>query len=206
MLRDAYFYRPSEGHQLKHDPFNAIVAPRPIGWISSIDSQGKVNLAPYSFFNAFNYRPPIVGFASIGFKDSVRNAQETGEFCWNMVSLPLAEKMNVTSMAVGAEVDEFVLAKIEKRPSVEVSAPNVADSPVVMECKTSQVIQLAAASGDPCDTWLVMGEVVAVHIANNMIEDGVFQTTYAQPVLRGGGAGDYFTVNDATKFEMFRPS
>ncbi|WP_417548391.1 flavin reductase family protein, partial [Marinobacter segnicrescens] len=90
MADNIHFYEPSNGHGLAHDPFNALVAPRPIGWISSRDGRGNLNLAPYSFFNAFNYHPPIVGFASIGYKDSVRNAEETGEFCWNLVTRPLS--------------------------------------------------------------------------------------------------------------------
>lgn len=205
MNNDYHFYRPSEGHQLEHDPFNAIVAPRPIGWISSISSTGQINLAPYSFFNAFNYRPPIIGFSSIGLKDSVQNARDTGEFCWNLASLPLAEKMNISSAAVASEVDEFELAKLHKRDSSIVNVPHVAESPVVMECKTSQVIQLTSAQGEVCETWLVLGEVVGVHINQTLIEKGVYQTTFAQPILRGGGPGDYFTVTDANKFQMFRP-
>ena len=110
MNEDIHFYEPSKGHGLPHDPFNAIVGPRPIGWMSSQDSEGRLNLAPYSFFNAFNYTPPIIGFASIGAKDSLHNIRQTGEFCWNLATRPLAEQMNQTCAAVPADVSEFELA------------------------------------------------------------------------------------------------
>ena len=110
MQDDSYYYEPAQGHGLAHDPFNAIVGPRPIGWIASRSAEGVLNLAPYSFFNAFNYIPPIIGFASIGHKDSLSNIEQTGEFVWNLATLPLAEAMNQSCAAVGPEVDEFELA------------------------------------------------------------------------------------------------
>ena len=122
-----HFYRPSEGHRLPHDPFNAIVAPRPIGWIGTLGVDGRRNLAPYSFFNAFNYRPPIVGFASIGHKHTVTNLEATGEFTWNLVTRGLAGQMNATSTL--SDVDEFELAGLEAEESVEIAAPRVAASP-----------------------------------------------------------------------------
>lgn len=105
-----YYYEPANGHGLPHDPFNAIVGPRPIGWISSQDEQGRLNLAPYSFFNAFNYIPPIIGFSSVGRKDSLNNIEKTGEFAWNLATRPLAEAMNQSCAAVAADVDEFALS------------------------------------------------------------------------------------------------
>jgi flavin reductase (DIM6/NTAB) family NADH-FMN oxidoreductase RutF len=200
-----HFYEPKDGHQLKHDPFNSIIAPRPIGWISSKSLKGHVNLAPYSFFNAFNYHPPIIGFSSIGYKDSVKNAAETGEFCWNLVTRSLAESMNQTSVAVDSNVDEFELANIAKGQSKIIDVPYVLQSPVVMECKTSQVIQLQSAKGESCQSWLVLGEVVGVHIAESAIQDGVYDTAAMQPVMRGGGPGDYFSVSELQKFQLFRP-
>jgi flavin reductase (DIM6/NTAB) family NADH-FMN oxidoreductase RutF len=200
-----HFYQPKDGHQLAHDPFNAIVAPRPIGWVSTKSLNGQVNLAPYSFFNAFNYQPPIIGFSSIGFKDSVRNAQESGEFCWNLVSRSLVEAMNQTSATVSSDIDEFEFAGLSKRESTIVDAPHVADCPVVMECKTTQIVQLQSVQGAKCETWLVLGEVVGVHILDTFIEDGVYQTTKAEPVMRGGGPADYFAVTEANKFQLFRP-
>ncbi|QJR80692.1 flavin reductase family protein [Alteromonas pelagimontana] len=205
MQSNYHFYEPVLGHRLAHDPFNAIIAPRPIGWISSKGRDGNTNLAPYSFFNAFNYTPPIIGFSSVGYKDSVRNIEQTGEFCWNLVTRPLAEQMNQTSAMVEMHVDEFELAGLEKTPSKKISVPHVAQSPVVMECKKTQIIQLADKRGHPCNSWLVLGEVVGVHIREDLLTDGIFQTTVAQPVLRGGGAGDYFTVSEENRFEMMRP-
>ena len=205
MPHSPHFYEPKDGHQLKHDPFNSIIAPRPIGWISSKSATGQVNLAPYSFFNAFNYHPPIIGFSSIGYKDSVKNAVDSGEFCRNLVTRSLAESMNQTSVAVDSNVDEFELANIAKGQSKIIDVPYVLQSPVVMECKTSQVIQLQSASGEACQSWLVLGEVVGVHIAESAIQDGVYDTAAMQPVMRGGGPGDYFSVSELQKFQLFRP-
>jgi flavin reductase (DIM6/NTAB) family NADH-FMN oxidoreductase RutF len=202
---NSHFYQPKDGHQLEHDPFNSIIAPRPIGWISSKSINGQVNLAPYSFFNAFNYHPPIIGFSSIGYKDSVKNAADTGEFCWNLVTRSLAEVMNQTSVAADSDVDEFELANIAKGQSKVIDVPHVALSPVVMECKTSQVIQLQSSSGEDCQSWLVLGEVVGVHISHMALKEGVYDTAAMQPVMRGGGPGDYFSVSELQKFQLFRP-
>ena len=198
-----HFYRPAEGHGLRHDPFNAIVGPRPIGWISSQDGQGRRNLAPYSFFNAFNYVPPIVGFASIGAKDTLRNVRETGEFGWNLATRALAERMNQSCAAVPPEVDEFVLARLTPVSSREIAVPRVAESPVSFECRVSQILQLQGAAGNTVETWLVLGEVVAVHIDPALLRDGVYDTAAAHPILRGGGAGDYFELGE--RFVMRRP-
>jgi len=200
-----HFYRPEDGHGLTHDPFNSIIAPRPIGWVSTINGIGQVNLAPYSFFNAFNYRPPIIGFSSIGYKDSVSNALQSAEFCWNLVSRSQVEAMNETSAMVPSDTDEFELAGLNKCESTIVAAPHVADCPVVMECKTAQVVQLQSAQGEKVETWLVLGEVVGVHIMKSLIEDGVYQTTRAEPVMRGGGTSDYFGITEANRFQISRP-
>ncbi|WP_414828911.1 flavin reductase family protein [Alteromonas sp. H39] len=200
-----HFYEPATGHNLSHDPFNAIIAPRPIGWISSQDKQGNVNLAPYSFFNAFNYTPPIIGFASVGYKDSLKNIEQTGEFCWNLVTVPLGHAMNKTSAMVDADEDEFTLAGLEKRSSSTISVPHVAESPVVMECRKTQIIRLTDQGGNACNTWMVFGEVTGVHIDKAMLKDGVYQTALAEPLMRGGGPGDYFTVTEEQKSVMMRP-
>jgi flavin reductase (DIM6/NTAB) family NADH-FMN oxidoreductase RutF len=200
-----HFYEPRDGHRLPHDPFNAIVGPRPIGWISSRSSAGVLNLAPYSFFNAFNYVPPIVGFASIGYKDTVRNIEETGVFCWNLANRPLAEQMNQTCAAVPAEVDEFALAGLTPAPSRVNGVPRVAESPVAMECRLTQLLQLQGADGAKLPTWLVLGEVVGVHICEALLKDGVYDTAAAQPILRGGGPADYFSIGPEQLFKMFRP-
>ncbi len=200
-----HYYEPTQGHGLPHDPFNAIVGPRPIGWISSRSAQGQINLAPYSFFNAFNYTPPIVGFASLGYKDTVRNIEETREFGWNLVTRPLAEAMNTSCAMVPPEVNEFSLAGLTEAPSRQIAVPRVAESPVSFECKLTQVLRLKTAAGAEVDTWLVLGEVVGVYIARHLLVQGVYDTAAADPVLRGGGPADYFTLDAAHRFRMFRP-
>lgn len=200
-----HFYEPRNGHGLPHDPFNAIVGPRPIGWISSLSSSGARNLAPYSFFNAFNYVPPIIGFSSIGAKDTLRNVQETGEFVWNLATRPLAEAMNASCAAVPPEVDEFTLAGLNALDSRIVAAPRVAESPVAFECKVSQIVQLQGANGDRVASWLVLGEVVGIHIDQALLKDGIYDTAGAGHILRAGGPADYFTVGPEQLFKMYRP-
>ena len=205
MLDAIHFYEPRSGHRLPHDPFNAIVGPRPIGWISTRSAAGGLNLAPYSFFNAFNYTPPIVGFSSVGFKDTVRNIMETGEFAWSLATRPLAEAMNQTCASVPPEVSEFALAGLTPAPSRLISVPRVQESPVSFECRLTQTLQLQGADGAQVPTWLVLGEVVAVHIAQGLLKDGVYDTAGAGHILRGGGPGDYFTVGPEQLFRMYRP-
>jgi flavin reductase (DIM6/NTAB) family NADH-FMN oxidoreductase RutF len=189
-----HFYEPSNGHGLKHDPFNAIIGPRPIGWISTRGSDGSLNLAPYSFFNAFNYKPPIIGFSSNGAKDTLRNAQETGVFVWNLATRPLAGQMNASSATVHYGNDEFVLAGLTPVPSRLVAAPRVAESPVHFECQVADIVQLKGYKGDVVKTWLVLGEVVAVHIADALLKDGIFDTFGAEIILRAGGPSAYAGV------------
>ena len=205
MTTDIHFYEPSAGHGLAHDPFNALVAPRPIGWISSRSRDGVLNLAPYSFFNAFNYKPPLVGFASVGYKDSVRNIEETGEFGWNLATRPLAEAMNQSCAGGGPEVDEFQLAGLTPEPSRVIGVPRVKETPVSFECRLSQILRLTGADGTETDTWMVFGEVVGVHIARHLLKDGVYQTAAAEPILRGGGPADYFGISPEKSFQMYRP-
>lgn len=203
--KDLHYYEPKNGHGLKHDPFNAIIAPRPIGWISSRDGSGNINLAPYSFFNAFCYVPPIIGFSSTGWKDTVANIKETGEFTWNLATRDIAQQMNMTSASVPHETDEFVLAGLTKAPSRLVGVPRVGESPVSFECKRTQMLQLEGADGRKADAWMVFGEVVAVHIDTRLIRDGVYQTAEAYPILRAGRGGDYVQVRPDMMFEMPRP-
>jgi len=203
---EIHFYEPRNGHGLPHDPFNAIVGPRPIGWISSRSATGALNLAPYSFFNAFNYTPPIVGFASIGYKDTVRNIEETGEFGWNLTTRALAEAMNQTCAPVPPDVSEFTLAGLTPIASRVIAVPRVAESPVSFECRLTQILQLQGADGEKVPTWLVLGEVVAVHIAKALLKDGVYNTAGAGHVLRGGGPADYFSVGPEQLFRMHRPA
>jgi flavin reductase (DIM6/NTAB) family NADH-FMN oxidoreductase RutF len=203
--KDLHYYEPVNGHGLRHDPFNAIIAPRPIGWISSRDAKGNVNLAPYSFFNGFNYTPPIIGFSSTSWKDSVVNIQETGEFVWNLATMDLAKQMNATAAHVAHDVDEFTIAGLTAVPSKLVNVPRVAESPVSFECKLSQIIQLQGANGQKVQAWLTLGEVIAVHIDKALIKDGVYQTALARPIVRAGRKGDYFEIRPDAMFEMVRP-
>ena len=200
-----HFYEPRLGHRLPHDPYNSIVGPRPIGWISSIDAQGRLNLAPYSFFNAFNYTPPIVGFASIGAKDTLHNVRATGEFAWNLATRPLAEAMNASCASVPPEVNEFELAGLTPVASTLIGVPRVAESPVSFECRVTQIIQLKGADGGQVDTWLTLGEVVGIHIDPALLKEGVYDTAAAQPILRAGGPADYFSIGPDQLFRMRRP-
>jgi flavin reductase (DIM6/NTAB) family NADH-FMN oxidoreductase RutF len=202
-MTEWHFYEPAAGHRLPHDPLNAIVAPRPIGWISTVSAAGKRNLAPYSFFNVLNYRPPLVGFSSMGWKDSVANAEATGEFVWNLATRPLAEAMNASSAATDG--DEFDLAGLEAAPSRLVAAPRVAASPVSFECRLTQLIRLTTKEGDELDQWLVIGEAVGIHIDASLLEDGIYQTARARPITRGGGPADYFEITGDALFKMRRP-
>ena len=200
-----HFYEPQDGHRLPHDPLNAIVAPRPIGWISTVSASGSRNLAPYSFFNLINYRPPLLAFSSMGWKDSVANIRATGEFVWNLVTHDLAKVMNATSASVQPEVDEFALAGIEAAPSRLVRPPRVAASPAAFECRLTQLVQLETKEGRQLDQWLVIGETVGIHIESAMLENGIYQTARARPITRGGGPADYFEINEEALFRMRRP-
>ena len=200
-----HFYEPAAGHGLPHDPLNAIIGPRPIGWVSTQGADGAVNLAPYSFFNAFNYTPPIIGFSSTGAKNSLHNVQETGEFVWNLATRKLAAQMNASSASVPYGVDEFELAGLEKAPSRLVAPPRVAASPVQFECKLADIVQLKSAAGAPISTWLVLGEVVGVHIDRALLKDGVFDTFGAEIILRAGGPSAYALIGPEARFDITRP-
>ena len=206
MSKTIHFYEPRLGHRLAHDPFNAIIGPRPIGWIATKSEAGNLNLAPYSFFNAFNYTPPIIGFASIGYKDTVRNIEQTREFSWSLVTRHLVEQMNQTSAAVPPEVSEFALAGLTPAESQLIAVPRVAESPVSFECRSTQIIQLQGANGDTVPTWLVLGEVVAVYIDEDLLQNGIYNTAEAGHVVRGGGPADYFTIGPEQLFHLYRPT
>lgn len=188
---------------MPHDPFNSIVAPRPIGWIGTLTEDGRRNLAPYSFFNALNYRPPLIGFSSNAWKDTVANCRATGEFTWNLVTRTLAEQMNASSTT--AEVDEFAAAGLAAADSVEIDAPRVAASPVNFECRVTQIIDLQTSAGEPSGSWFTVGEVVGVHVEESLLVNGIFDTAAADPALRGGGPTTYFGIDEAQRFEMRRP-
>ena len=203
MSADVHFYDPASGHGLRHDPFKAIVAPRPVGWISTVDGEGRANLAPYSYFNAICDAPPMLAFSSAGRKDSLRNVEATGEFVWNLATRSLAEAMNASSAMAPPEVDEFVLAGLETAPSRVVGPPRVAASPASMECRLLQIVRLHGLDGAAADHHLVIGQVVGVHVDMAFVKDGAFDTAAARPIARCGSWGDYAEVD--TLFRMKRP-
>ncbi|WP_300304718.1 flavin reductase family protein [Ferrovibrio sp.] len=205
-LDDMHYYDPADGHGLAHDPFKAIVGPRPIGWISSCDRDGRVNLAPYSYFNAFHDKPPIVAFGSSEWKDSIANIEATGEFVANLATKPLAEAMNRTSAPVASGINEFELAGLTPAPCRRVRPPRVAESPAALECKLLQIIRQHDLQGRTLDAWMVLGQVVGVHIARAFIRDGLFDTAAAHPIMRGGYMADYFEATPETQFRMRRPT
>jgi flavin reductase (DIM6/NTAB) family NADH-FMN oxidoreductase RutF len=199
-----YSYEPVKGHGLPHDPLSSIVGPRPIGWISTVGKNGTSNLAPYSFFNLFNYTPPIVGFASIGEKDTLRNVRETGVFVWNLATRELAECLNETSAPLRYGDSEFNAAGLTPLAAEYVAAPRVAESLVHCECRVTDIQQLRNSGGDSLQTWLVLGEVVAVHISRRLLVDGQFDTFGAGVILRAGGH-DFALITPESRFELRRP-
>ena len=202
-MTQSHFYEPSAGHRLAHDPLKAIIAPRPIGWISSVDAAGAVNLAPYSFFNMVSDDPPMVMFSSNGWKDSVRNVSETGEFVANLAVRFLAEQMNLSSAAVPPEVDEMELADLQKAPSTLVKPPRVAAAPAALECKCVSIQRLRGLGDVESSNYMVIGQIVGVHIDPAFLINGIFDTAGAAPLGRCGYRGDYAEVTSL--FEMVRP-
>lgn len=190
------FYRPEHGHGLPHNPFNAIVSPRPIGWISSRGSAGD-NLAPYSFFNAIAYVPPQVMFSSTGPKDSLANVRETGVFAVNIVEYAAREAMNASSAAVAQGVDEFALADVAKAECETIPCPCVADAPATLECRVTQIIALPGKVN-----VLVLGEVTGIHLRDDCLVEGRFDVTRYAPLARLGYS-DYAAVREV--FAMARP-
>jgi flavin reductase (DIM6/NTAB) family NADH-FMN oxidoreductase RutF len=203
------FYCPADGHGLPHDPFKAIVTPRPIGWISTLDAQGRANLAPFSFFNGCGDAPPMVMFAQTGrksrpepVKDSIANIRETGEFACNIVSQALKEAMNLSSGTYQPEVDEFELAGLTKAPGKTISAPHVAEAPAVLECRLVKIVDDLPSWREHAFNIMVIGEVVGVHIDDAIVKDGRVDVLGYNPVARMGYM-DYTTVTDI--WAMKRP-
>jgi flavin reductase (DIM6/NTAB) family NADH-FMN oxidoreductase RutF len=188
---------------LPRDPFKAIVAPRPIGWISTRAADGRVNLAPYSFFNALSSAPPIVGFSSEGCKDSASFARDSGEFVANLASRDLMLAMNLTSAPLPRGDSEFVHAGLTMAPCRLVKAPRVAEAHAALECNVVEIVRLKNARGAPIDSYLVLGEVVAFHIDDTLIRNGRFDTAAAQPLARCGYQ-DYAVVESL--IALARPS
>lgn len=197
------FYETSKNdHGLPFNPFKAIVAPRPIGWISTLDSEGRANLAPYSFFNAICDAPPIVMISSTGYKDSAANIDATGEFVCNMVSYDLKDEMNISSAPLPHGQSEFEKSGLEMAPSNLVKAPRVAKALTALECKHLSTTRLQDLDGKETDSWMILGQVVAVHIDDGVLVDGRLDVTRVRPMSRLGYK-DYAVVNEV--FQMDRP-
>jgi len=198
------FYEPKNGHGLPHNPFNAVVTPRPIGWIATRGADGSDNLAPYSFFNAVAYEPPQVMFASTsakpdrdGTKDSVANIRDTGVFAVNIVEYAARDVMNQTSGAWERATDEFALAGIEKAECETISCPRVSDAPATLECKLTRIVQLPGEAN-----FAVFGEVTGVHLRDNCIVEGKFDIATFNPLTRLGYR-DYSVIREV--FSLQRP-
>jgi flavin reductase (DIM6/NTAB) family NADH-FMN oxidoreductase RutF len=197
------FYAVADGHpELAHDPFKSIVAPRPIGWISTVDRSGMHNLAPYSYFNAVSAKPPMVMFSSDGWKDTVTACAETGEFVANLANWELREEMNASSAPLPRDRSEFPHVGLTPTPCRLVRAPRVAEAPAALECKVVEIFSPRALDGREIGNVIVIGEVVGVHVAERCIVDGVFDITRARPIARCGG-DDFLGIDGL--FRMSRP-
>jgi flavin reductase (DIM6/NTAB) family NADH-FMN oxidoreductase RutF len=190
-------------HGLRFNPFKALVAPRPIGWIGTLDGEGRRNLAPYSFFNAVNHDPPMVMFSSHGQKNSVANIEQTGEFTCSLATWALREAMNMSSAAVAHGVDEFELAGLASAPSRFINAPRVAQSPAAFECRLWKTLELPSANGIHHYT-AVFGTVVGIYVDDAFVKDGMVDTGAMQPIARMGYM-QYSVVKPETVFELNRP-
>ena len=189
-------------HGLKHDPFKSLVAPRPIGWISSMSAEGKLNLAPYSFFNGISDNPHLVMFASQGPKDSQVNAETTGEFVCNLATWDLRDAMNATSAPLSHGVSEFETAGLTPAPCIDVKVPRVKETPVAMECKYLKTVGLTDVDGNEARYSMVLGQVVRIHIDDAYIDGGMVDIARIRPIARLG-YHDYAVVNEV--FSMRRP-
>jgi flavin reductase (DIM6/NTAB) family NADH-FMN oxidoreductase RutF len=197
-----FYTTKSNDHGLPHDPFKAIVAPRPIGWISTISARGELNLAPYSFFNGVSTRPPIVCFSSEGRKDSVAFAEETDEFVCSLATWDLRDAMNLTSAPFARGVDEMREAGLTAAPSRLVKPPRVAQAPCALECKRLQTVTLRDVDGHEVDRHVVFGQVVGVYIDDRFIRNGLLDTAAMKPIARCG-YHEYAVVEEV--FSMVRP-
>ena len=197
-----FYETATNDHGLPHDPFKAIVAPRPIGWISSLSATGELNLAPYSYFNGVSSKPPCVMFSSEGYKDSIANIAETREFVCSLATWELREHMNATAATVAREVDEFMLAGLTAAPSRLVKPPRVAESPCALECRLVKIVNLGDDDPTLADRQIVIGKVVGIHIDERFIKDGILDTAAMKPIARCGYR-NYAVVVE--QFEMIRP-
>ncbi|MCK8778751.1 flavin reductase family protein [Rhizobium sp. NTR19] len=191
-------------HGLKHDPFKAIVAPRPIGWIGTKGRDGSLNLSPYSFFNIVSDQPKLVMFSSSGRKHSLKNAEETGVFTASLASRHLAEQVNASSAAVEYGVSEFELSGLTAKMAVTVDAPFVAEAYTVLECRVTEIINPKGLDGEASDSFMVLGEVTGIHISETILRDGRIDMSLAKPIARMG----YMDYADGGTdvFQMSRPA
>jgi flavin reductase (DIM6/NTAB) family NADH-FMN oxidoreductase RutF len=186
-----------------HDPFKALVVPRPIGWISTVSAKGELNLAPYSYFNAFSSVPPIVGFSSEGEKDSSTFAMETGEFVWSMATWELRDPMNASAASLPRGQNEFAHARLETAPSRLVKPSRVAASPAAFECRVTELVQLKDLDGSDSGRRLVLGRVVGIHLDERFVRAGRVDSAAMRPIARGGY--DEYSVVERV-FSMARPA
>lgn len=197
-----FFETRSKDRPLPHDPFKAIVAPRPIGWITSMSAKGEINLAPYSFFNGVSSKPNLLMFASESRKDSLSFIEETGEFVCNLATWDLRDAMNLTSGPFPRGVNEMQRAKLTPAPSRLVKPPRVAESPCALECKLLKVVALDDIDGNPADSYVAFGQVIGIYIDDRFIKDGLLDTAAMKPIARCGYR-DYAVVDEM--FQMTRP-
>ena len=199
-----FYETAANAHGLPHDPFKAIVTPRPIGWITAMSARGEVNLSPYSFFNAVGENPTIVAFSSNGYKDAVAFVDETKEFVCNLATYDTREAMNLTSAPLARGESELAFAGLTPAPSRLVKPPRVAEAPAALECQWLRTIQLEDRDGRKMEQYLVLGQVIGVHIEDRFIKDGLVDTAAMRPIMRGGYM-DYFVATPETKFSIQRP-
>jgi flavin reductase (DIM6/NTAB) family NADH-FMN oxidoreductase RutF len=188
---------------LSHNPFKAIIAPRPIGWISSVSAKGEVNLAPYSFFNALQSNPDLVMFSSDGMKDAISFIVETGEFVCSLATFDLQHQMNMTSAPLARGDNEFTHAGLTMAPSRLVKPPRVAEAPTALECRLLQIVSPNQLSGESANCNIVIGQVVGVHIDERFVIDGRLDTSAMRPIARMG-YDEYAVVESA--FKITRPA
>jgi len=196
------FYEPGKrNHGLPHDPYNAIVGPRPIGWITSMSAEGEINLAPYSFFNSVSSDPPMVMFASDGRKDTIDFVEDTGEFVCNLAVWDLRNQVKDTSWAHPRGVNEMKVVGLEAAPSVLVKPPRVKQSPCALECKWLQTVRLSDLHGNPAPRFIAFGQVIGIHIDERFIKNGLLDTGAMKPIARAGYQ-EYFVTRSENRFSV----
>jgi flavin reductase (DIM6/NTAB) family NADH-FMN oxidoreductase RutF len=200
-----FYETATNAHGLPHDPFKALVTPRPIGWITAMSARGEVNLSPYSFFNAVSDHPNMVAFSSAGRKDALAFVEETKEFVCNLATFDLREPMNLTSAPLPRGANEMEHAGLTAAPSRLVKPPRVAESPAALECRWLQTVPLVPLEGGEPGYFLVIGQVIGIHIDDRFIVNGIVDTAAMRPIARSGYR-EYFVATPETKFAMTRPS